>query len=446
MSAKLNSEHSIETLQATAGSLAGRGLDWLEQHRAKGRDRFETIGLPTQRHEDWKYTDVRPITRHEYRLAGFDEPVQAPNIPAVDDLDAIRLVVIDGRVRTELSTLEALPPGVHLRALADAIEEAPDSVRPWLGAALPADSHGFAALNDAFVNDGACLRVDDGVVVEQPVEIVFMVGAADQAPLVQPRNLLVVGKGAEINIIERYVAATDTGPYLNNVITELFLDERANVELTRLQEEGERAGHVGGLFVRQRASSVCRLNTVSLDGMMIRNDLRAFLDEPGAECRLRGLALGGGRQHIDNHTVVEHRVERCTSREFYKAVLDDRARSVFHGRIIVHVDAQKTDSEQQNENLLLSRDAEVDTKPQLEIYADDVKCSHGATVGQLDEDAVYYLRTRGVDEASARALLTVAFADAAIEGVSDDALRAHIDRRIRQKLERERSPVATTRE
>lgn len=437
MSVKLNSDNPIEALKSSAGPLAGSGLDWLERHRARGRERFGDVGLPTPRHEDWKYTDVRPITRHEYRLAGFGDAAPAPAVPTVEGLDAIRLVVLDGRVRPDLSALGDLPAGVRIGSLADAIERDPEAVRPWLGAALPAEGHGFSALNDAFVNDGVYLHVDDGVAVERPVEVVFMVGAADQAPLVQPRNLLVIGEQAHVNIIERYVCTGDAGPYLNNVITELFAGARSRVEFTRVQEEGERAGHVGGLFVRQRADSQCGLNTISLDGMVIRNDLRAFLDEPGAECRLRGLALGGGRQHIDNHTVVEHVVERCTSREFYKSVLDGRARSVFHGRIIVHVDAQKTDSEQQNENLLLSRDAEVDTKPQLEIYADDVKCSHGATVGQLDEDAVYYLRTRGMDEASARALLTVAFADAAIEGVSNDALRAHIDRRIRQKLDRD---------
>ncbi len=440
MGVKLNTDNPIESFEALAADRVGRDLEWLESYRARGQEQFRSVGLPTLRNEDWKYTDVRPITRHDYRLAGYGDAAPADEkpvtVPSVEGLDAIRLVVVDGRVNRALSDIDALPDGVTLGALTDAIRDEPEAVKPWLGAALPESGHGFSALNDAFVNDGAWLRVADGVALERPIEIVFVVNADGQAPLVQPRNLVVAGEGAKVEVIERY-CGDDAGPYLSNVITEMFLAPRAEIQFTRLQEEGARAGHVGGLFVRQRADSRCTLNTVSLDGLVVRNDLRVFLDEPGAECHLNGLALGTSRQHVDNHTTVEHRVEHCTSRELYKSVLDGRARSVFHGRIIVHEGAQKTDSEQRNENLLLSRDAEVDTKPQLEIYADDVKCSHGATVGQLDEDAVFYLRSRGVSETEARALLTIAFADSAVLGIGDEALRAHVDRRIRDKLNRE---------
>jgi len=432
---KLSTDNFIEAHGRLADALAGGGQPWLAERRARALEALEKVGLPTLRHEDWKYTDIRPLTARDYEFAGIGEAaVPAVEIPDVEGLDAAaHIVFVNGRFAPGLSALDGLPGGVGVGSLAAAIADNPDEVKARLGRALPEDSHGFVALNNAFVNDGLYIRVEDGVAVERPVEVVFATTGGDAAPLAQPRNLVVLGEGARLNLVERTVGIDDA-PYLNNMICEVFLDGDARLEYVKLQEDGGRGGSIAGLFVRQRAGSRAAFNTVSLGGMLLRNDVRVYLDEAGAECALNGLALGSGRQHIDNHTTVEHVAGECVSREFYKSVLDGRARSVFHGRIIVHPDAQKTDSEQRNENLLLSRDAEVDTKPQLEIYADDVKCSHGATVGQLDEDAVFYLRSRGIDEADARVLLTIAFADAAVAAVSSDALRAYIDRRIRARL------------
>lgn len=432
---QLTQDDALATLEAAANDHAGRDPGWMQQRRAQARERFRAEGVPTPRLEDWKYTDLRAVTRHDYVPAGF-EAVGAPaSIPAIDGLQAVRLVLVDGRVEPSLSELDQLPDGVEFGSLGQCLADDGERLRPWLGAAMPDAGHGLVALNDAFAVDGAWLQVADGVEVDTPLEIVFVSRADGRSPLVQPRNLVVVGAGARLRLLERYVVVGEDRS-LTNAVTEMFLARGAEVEYTRLQEEGERGGHVGGLYVRQQADSRCTLNTVSLDGLLVRNDLRVALVEAGAECRLNGLALGNGRQHIDNHTTVEHVVERCTSRELYKSVLDGRARAVFHGRIVVHPDAQQTDSEQNNHNLLLSADAEIDTKPQLEIYADDVKCAHGATVGQLDEDSVFYLRSRGIDEEDARALLTIAFADAAVAGISIEPLRAHIDQRIRHKLGR----------
>ncbi|KAA3631518.1 MAG: Fe-S cluster assembly protein SufD [Proteobacteria bacterium] len=436
---RINTENCLETFERVADSLTGNDPSWLSERRERALDSIRAIGFPTKSHEDWKYTDVRPLVSREYAFADPAQPAEDGKsslnaVSVVENLDACRLVVINGRFSAALSDIDKVPEGVIVTGLADGIVSNADEFESLLGTALPEERHGFSALNDAFVNDGVRVRVAAGVAVARPLEIVFVVSAGDLAPLVQPRNLVVLEEGAELTVIERFSCADDS-PYLDNVVTEVFLGPRAQLELTRIQEEGPRSGHIGGLFVRQRAESRCTVNTVSLDGMIIRNDLRVSLDEPGAECLLNGLALGDKRQHVDNHTQVDHNAERCVSREFYKSVLDDRARSVFHGRIVVKPGAQRTDSEQQNQNLLLSRDAEVDTKPQLEIYADDVKCSHGATVGQLDEDAVFYLRSRGIDDKAARGLLTIAFADSAIAGIADAALRGYIDSRIRQKLD-----------
>ena len=437
MQLKLTNETLPDAFDQFRADLAGHGTDWLERRRKDALRRFKERGVPTLRQEDWKYTDIRPLISHEYDVRGLagvgQDTASHAETTAIDGLDAIRLAVVDGRFDAERSDIGNLPEGVSVKSLAEILDDDAAAVEPWLGKALPDDGHGFSALNDMFLSDGVVLHVEEGAQIETIIEVVFLVGDGEVAPLVQPRNLLIVGEGARVNIVERYVGGDDTA-YLNNTISEIFLAPRAQLEYTRLQEEGRRAGHVGGLFARQGADSRGVFNTVTLEGRLTRNDVRIYLDEPGAECSLNGLALGGGRQHIDNHTTIEHRVERCVSREFYKAVLADRARAVFHGRIVVHPDAQQTDSEQQNQNLLLSRDAEVDTKPQLEIYADDVKCSHGATVGQLDDDAVFYLRSRGIDESEARGLLTIAFADAAIANISNAALRDHVDRCIRRKL------------
>lgn len=436
MSVKLNTESCEQAFDSLSGELVGVDQAWLSQRRHDALNRLGNTGFPTVKHEDWKYTDIRLLTKHEYVLdASIDLTAMAAKVESsrIDALDALRIVIVNGRFRRDLSTIDSLPEGLIAGGLAEQIASDPASVKAWIGQALPENGHGFSSLNDAFVNDGVYINVSAGITVSRPVEIVYMISAGDVAPLAQPRTLVIVAEGASIEVVERYISDSED-TYLTNAVSEVFVGSGARIELDRIQEEGSRAGHVGGLFVCQRTDSHAVINTISLDGMLIRNDLRASLDEPGAKVVLNGLALGDGRQHIDNHTHVDHIAEHCISREFYKSVLDDRSRAVFHGRIVVHKDAQKTDSEQQNKSLLLSRNAEVDTKPQLEIYADDVKCSHGATVGQLDETAVYYLRTRGIDEQSARGILTFAFADSAITDISNEALRAYIDTRIRDKL------------
>ncbi len=432
---RLNVESCLNAFERIAPRLVGDGTGWLDSSRRTALSEFEESGFPTIKNEDWKYTDIRPLTRHDYWLEAAVAAQEAGlQVPQIDGLDAIRLVFVNGRfIEQASSRVEELPDGVVVTGLAGQIASDSSIIQSRLGSALPGSGHGFSTLNSAFVNDGLYLYVPEGVHMDRVVEVVFVSSGQEQAPLVQPRNLVALERGARLNLIERYYGESGE-KYLSNAVSEIFLAPESRLEYCRLQEESSQAGHIGGLFVRQAAGSQLIANTISLEGALIRNDVRVALDESGAQCRLNGLTVGGGRQHVDNHTHIDHNAERCISRELYKGVLDGRARSVFHGRIVVNKGAQKTDSEQQNHSLLLSRDTEVDTKPQLEIYADDVKCSHGATVGQLDEDSVFYLRSRAIGEATARRLLTYAFAEGAIGEISLAALRAYIERRIHDRL------------
>jgi Fe-S cluster assembly protein SufD len=306
-------------------------------------------------------------------------------------------------------------------------------VQPWLGRLAEDPEHGFRALNSAFLQDGLFLYVPDGCQLDKPVELCCIQQNDDEEIASQPRHLVIAGEGARVTLIERYLS-THEGRYLTNSLTEVFAQRDARVEHYKLQEESARGYHIGGWLIEQQAGSQVFTHNVALGGAIARTDIRARLEGAGAHCGLTGVYVLNGRQHVDNHTRVEHKVADTSSNEFYKGVLDDRSRAVFHGRVVVHPDAQHTDARQQNRNLLLSDDAEVDTKPQLEIYADDVACSHGATVGQLDEDALYYLKTRGVDEQTARSLLTFAFANEVIDKFELAPLRNYVEHELTNKM------------
>lgn len=434
MAQVLDRESCLDAFERLSPGFAGHGEDWLAARRRAAIAAFAERGLPTTRAEDWKYTDLRALTRRGYDFAARGGDAGDAAAPLAG-LDAARLVFVNGRFEPRLSDdLNALPQGVRAQSLKPALAASDPVVKASLGAAAPDDGHGLSALNAAFVNDGLFVHLAAGARMQRLLEVVFVTADGERAPLSQPRNLVVLEPGAELNLLERHLGSGGHR-YLNNPVTEILLADAARLEYCRLQEEADRSGHVGGLFARQRAASRFIATTVALDGMLIRNDVSVALDGADAECRLNGLTLADGRQHVDHHTQIHHNVGRCTSRELYKGVLDGRSRSVFHGRIVVARNAQHTDSEQRNQNLLLSRDAEIDTKPQLEIYADDVKCSHGATVGQLDEDAAFYLRTRGIDARAARAALTRAFAGAALREISEPAIRGHVERRIESRFD-----------
>lgn len=416
-------------------ALPGHGLPWLNALRDRGAARFRAKGFPTLRDEDWRHTNVRPIQKRafvpvdvaldeslETQLAGFELP----------GLDAHRVVFVDGHYSPALSDVRELPQGVTLEPLADALQSDPARVQAALAARVPTEESAFVALNTAFVKDGLYLCVADGCELPRPVEVIYF-NTDRGGQLVQPRNLLIAGRDSRLSVVERYISAGGAG-HFTNAVTELTAAESARVEHTRMQEESGKALHVGAVFVRLDAGARVVANNVALGSQLARTDVAVELAGEGSNCDLNGIYLANGRQHIDNFTQVDHRVPDCSSDEFYKGVLDERARAVFRGRIIVHQDAQQTDAQQQNRNLLLSEDAEIDTKPQLEIYADDVKCSHGATVGQLDENAMYYLRSRGIDEVTARSLLTYAFAADVIGRFELKPVRERVESVLSRKL------------
>lgn len=426
----------VTTHASVVPGLAGQSVSWVRQLRARGLSRFESTGFPTARDEAWKYTNVRPITKQTFTHAPRRK--DGPGLDQGKCLDlpkpnGHRLVFVNGHFCESLSDLSGLPEGARVVSLATVLDRDAAELEPYLGSLAPENSHGFSALNTAFLTDGAYIRLAPGCTVECPIELFYAASNGEENLVNVPRNLIVAGAGSSGVIIERY-ASLGAGSYLTNSVTELLCAADSEVEHYKLQQENTNAFHVGGLYVHQEKDSQFTSHNVTLGGSLVRNDVHAVLAAEGAQCWLNGLYLGKGRQHVDNYTWIDHAKPSGTSREFYKGILDERARAVFHGRIVVQTDAQHTDAKQENKNLLLSRDAEVDTKPQLEIYADDVKCAHGATVGQLDPDQVFYLRSRGVDEPTARSFLTYAFANDVLERIGLVPIRVELEQALRSRL------------
>ena len=425
--------HYLAARQAVADSLPGRDLDWLQSQREAALARFGETGFPTPRQEEWRYTDLRPVSRQPFEASGELPRIDSGALAGllVEGLESHRLVFVNGRHAPELSAAGGLPDGVILESLAEALERRPESVRGALGSVLPEKPDGLTALNTAFTSDGAVLELAAGCILEKPVELLFI--AAGENALDQPRSLVLAGAGSRATVIERHVSLGGHKT-LTNANLEIVLEEGAAIDHYALQEQDTKAFHLGGTWVRQHDGSRYSSRNVTLGGALTRNELRVELAGSGAHCDMIGLYVVSGRQHVDNHTTIVHAAEECTSRELYKGILDQRSRGVFHGRIVVRPGAQRTDAQQQNQNLLLSRDAEIDTKPQLEIYADDVKCSHGATVGQLDADSIFYLRSRGIDEPEARTLLTYAFASSVVAELEVAVLRHRLEARLAEQV------------
>jgi Fe-S cluster assembly protein SufD len=425
----------LQAARALNSQLPGHRA-WIKALRERASARFDAVGFPTMRDEAWKYTNLASLVRQPFHAVSDATPLTREQLERLlpNAFDAFRLVFINGRYRPELSN----PPHVDgreiARPLADALDRDAEALEPHLGQVVSIEAHPLAALNTAFLADGAYVSLPEGVALERPIHLIY-VATADA--LAQPRALIVARSGSRATVVEQYVGI-DESRYFTNAVTEVVLERGARVEHYRLQTESRLGFHVNGLHVRQHENSEFISQAIDLGGLLVRNDLYALLDAPGASCSLNGLYVADGRQHVDNHTYIAHAKPRCTSREFYKGVLDGRGRAVFNGRVVVQPDAQRTDAEQINNNLLLSEDAEIDTKPELEIYADDVKCSHGATVGQLDLDQLFYLRSRGVDDAQARDLLTFAFANDVLRRFRIAPLRAMLEHSITTRLLRGR--------
>ncbi|MEX0602406.1 MAG: Fe-S cluster assembly protein SufD [Bacteroidota bacterium] len=417
-------------------SLNGEADSSIHRARKSALDRFAELGFPTTKQEDWRFTNVAPIAETQFQpiLASEREGLRPEQFRryTFGGSKAIRCVFVNGHFSKELSTAGRLPSGVVSGSLADAIRTHGDLVQSHLGRLSPLDD-GFTALNSAFLQDGAFLFVPDGKVIEDPIQLIYISTERSEPFTSQPRNLIVTGKNCQAAFIESYVGIGDN-VYLTNSLTEIVVGERSVVEHDKLQHESIKGFHVGTINVRLAERSNYLSNSVAIGGSLVRNTINVTFDGEWAEATLNGLSLGTGSQVIDNHTVIDHARANCASHELYKAVLDGGARGVFNGKIFVRKDAQKTDAKQTNKTLLLSDKATMDTKPQLEIFADDVKCTHGATVGQLDAEQVFYLRSRGIDSGEARSILTFAFAADVVERIRVEGLRNEVQPLVHEKL------------
>lgn len=413
---------------AVAGEFPGRDLPWLQAQRRAALARFDSVGFPGRRDEDWKYTNIAPLAKQiaaqKFRLAEqkiISEPLSlAPLVWWSARSKSHLMVFSDGLFSADHSCYGGAAEGVTVAPLATLLDEQPQLVADIYGTVAPADAHGFTALNAAHNRDGVAVIIAPGAKPTVPVEMLFInTGRAESVP----RNLIIAGEDGRASVIERHVSLHDDDDSFTNSVTEIALEEGAQLDYHLIQAQSAAAHHICGVWARQARASRFSCRTVTVGGRLVRNDLGVELAGEEAHCDLFGLYAATGAQHVDNHTTIRHAAAHCTSCEIYKGVLDRRARAVFHGRVKVAQGAQKTDATQTNNNLLLSRGAEIDTKPQLEIYADDVKCAHGATVGQLDADALFYLRARGVDEAEARRMLTFAFANDILGKIAHNELQ-----------------------
>ena len=428
-----------ETFKHLHNHLPGAGVPWITRMRDQAMSEFQQQAFPDTHVEEWKYTDLRSLKRR-----AFSPPLSSGNIsesalePWLFNHEPMhRLVFVDGRFTPNLCPFQTLLEGVTLTSLATVMEHSPEELEAVLGHTLTPDRPGFDAMNAAFLQDGAFIKLERDAVLEQPIHLLFIsTGQTDAMTTV--RNVIQAGPGSSATVIESWVALDDaTGndaSGLTNTITEIVLDENAALQHYKLEQEGTAATHIGGLYVQQNGNSRLGTHSITLGGRLVRNELQVGLNGRGAECNLNGLTLTQGQQHVDNHTRIEHHSPQASSNELYKGILDDRSRTVFSGRIVVHKDAQKTQAQQSNHSLLLSRDAEADARPQFEIYADDVQCTHGCTVGELDADALFYLRSRGLDEDSARSLLVYAFAADVLDRMQLDCVRHYLEQQLADRL------------
>ena len=424
------------------GSLNEGAPAWIRAMRHAAIESFAELGFPTTHDEEWKYTNVAPLLSVPFEPAegelDRDLRDEVERLPLAD-LGCSRLVFVNGRYAPSLAKLGKQTAGVRVGSLA-ASSAGPELAR-HLGRYADAGKHAFVALNTAFFTDGAYIEIPKDTVLEEPLHILHITRGSGRPLLTCPRTLILVGANAQAAVIESFFTCTDLGAlreeplrHFTNAVIEIVAREGASVDYSKVQLENEAAFHFARVQVQQERSSNVATHSIQLGGALTREEAQAVLGGEGAEALLHGLYVIKGRQHVDNHTTIDHAQPHCSSREIYKGVLEGKSQGVFNGKIIVRPDAQKTDSKQSNKNLLLSEDAIINTKPQLEIFADDVKCTHGATVGQIDPEAVFYLRSRGIGADQAKSLLTFAFANDVLEHIKYKPLRDRIAERLFVRL------------
>lgn len=444
--------HFLAHFERYENEVFGLEPSWLISHRRAAIARFTEVGFPTLKEEEWRYTNVRPMAEVSFRpaMSGTVKPSEDAFHEILSGAPGCRIVFLNGKYAPELSTANRLPKGVKAGSLAEQWTTNPQELEAHLAQYARYLDNPFVALNTALMEEGAFVHIARGVVMEEPLYLLFIATEPQEPMVMHLRNLIVMEQSSQAKIVEKYVgfygrSGEESGsippvgcPYLTNVVTEIVTAPNAILDHYKLQRESKSAFHVATIQIQLARDCTFSSHAISLGGALVRNDINAVLSGEGIECTLNGLNMATGQQHVDTHTLIDHALPHCTSHELYKTILDGHATGVFNGKILVRPNAQKTDAKQTNQNLLLSEDAVINTKPQLEIFADDVRCTHGATVGQLDEDAIFYLRTRGVGLEEARNLLTYAFASDVVDRIHVEPLRAELEKLLFTRLRRSR--------
>ncbi len=410
---------------------------WVKRLRESAFDSFEQHGFPTTDEEEWKYTNLAPLSKMVFErqaVQNVSEDFQLEQF-TYEETRRSQLVFVNGVYRAEMSALDALPEGIVVLDLAYALrdERYSEVVRKHLARGADYNVNGLTALNTAFLSSGVFVLVPQGVRVEMPVHLLFLSDSRALRPVSFPRVLFVAERESEATLIESY-ASVDDGAYWTNAVVEVVLEDNARLEHYKVQRESAQAFHIATTTAAVGRSSVFETTTITLGAQMSRHNIAVRLDNEGASCRVDGLYIVGAGQHTDTHSLIDHLQPHCTSRQLYKGILDGKSRAVFNGKVFVHEGAQQTDAQQTNRNLLLSKEARVDTKPQLEIFADDVKCAHGATVGQLEEEELFYLISRGLHPELAQNLLTYGFAEEVIDKIKIESIKAQLDETVLNRL------------
>jgi len=411
--------------------LNGRGAIPFHETRRAAISRFSALGFPTPRNEEWKYTNVAPLLKHKFKLA--HEPIHLTKAALAEfvfaGLPQNLLVFVNGRFAKELSHIESRVQGLVIDSLSQVLQRGDEITGKHLGRYADYENEAFIALNTAFADDGAFIRVPRHTVLDEPIHLLNISDSSKMSFFAHPRNLLIIGEGSQVQIIESYHHLASQA-YFNNVVTEMVLEENAIVDHVRIQNESRQAYHVAAREVHQEKGSVYSSISIDLGGALVRNNFNLRLQAENCEGNLFGFYMAAGQQHVDNHTLIDHAMPHCNSKEHYKGILDDKAHGVFNGKVMVRPDAQKTNAYQSNQCLLLSNEAVINAKPQLEIFADDVKCSHGAAIGQLDEDAAFYLRSRGIGEEEANSMLRYAYASEILDHIKIAPVRERLDKMV----------------
>ena len=409
---------------------------WVKERREQAAKRFAEIGFPTTRQEDWRFTNVSPIAEAKYPVAQGPFKQASSLVAGVNVPGSVRLAIVNGEFSAALSDLSALPKGLRIASLRDGARDGTDGLEQHLAKTFAIDTHPFAALNTSLLDDGVAIFIARGAAIETPIHIVTVTGSDSGPVTAHPRVLVVAGDNSQVRIGHTFIGV-EHSVYFNNSVAEVVVGEGAVVDYYTDQRESDDAFHIANLQAHVSARGVFASHAFATGARIMRHDIGIGLKGEGADCTMNGVYLADGERLLDTHTSLDHAMPHCTSHELYKGILAGKSKAVFNGRIIVRIDAQKTNAKQTNRALLLSDEATINSNPQLEIFADDVKCTHGAAVGQLDEEAMFYLQARGLTRPEARDMMLHAFAGEVLDGVKIPGLRDQIERNFFATLARD---------